>query len=240
MLMFILLSITIGSCYSIEPDCSDNGGGISIDPGDGFWEYIGGVPDGAYSIAVASNGDIWASNFGTKIYLSTDNGDTWIQKGSFVAWNASGSIAISPVNNYIFFANQVGVFRSTNRGETWVDVRSYPYHTDVFFITEAGEIYTGSYQNIYYSSDNGDTWVEKGKGLPLYEFVHSLAIGKDSTLYAGTHRGVYKSTDGGDTWMLSSTNYDVYVHGLTISDDGSIFAAASYEGVLKSTDSGMT
>jgi photosystem II stability/assembly factor-like uncharacterized protein len=253
MLMLILLSITIGSCGSIDkPD--------EI-PEYFFWEPISILPSATWLVAVANNGDIWAVNHKfsgisldanhavddvniTIVYLSTDNGKTWTKKFS-LPFFGEGAIVINPVNGYIFVTNNMWLYRSTDRGENWVRIANVLSINDIV-ITPSGEIYMGTSENIHYSTDNGDTWVERNKSLPFASNQnYSLTLGTDSTLYAWSDRyepkGVYRSTDGGDTWLPSSNYTDVYIRGLTISDDGSIFATAYYNaGVLKSTDGGVT
>ena len=216
-----------------------------IKPYDFSWEPTNfPSSDCIWHIAVASNGDVWASSFSGTIYLSTDNGDNWFQKnnGPF----GIASINVSPVNGHIFLANfYQGLFRSTDNGENWVQVTD-SISIAYIYITPSGEIYiTGYWTTVYYSNDNGDTWVDKGEGLPdesMVSAIRSLALGIDSTLYTGTSQnGVYRSTDGGDTWLPSS-NYiqSVSINSLTVSDDSSIFAVTSHSGLLKSIDKGVT
>ena len=240
LLIFILLSITILSCN--EPEDKD-----------GFWEPTSRPSKPVGRITVANNGDIWATPFSSDtpvselpslpIYLSTDNGDTWVQKFSFQVRGIT-SIAINSINGYIFFnASSVGggIFRSTNRGEYWLRLIDVPGND--FLLTPSGELYLGTYRDIFYSSDNGDNWIEKSNGLPPNQTVVSLALGKDGTLYEGTSSGgVYRSSDGGDTWLPPSNhNFDVLlIRGLAVANDGSIFASAWTKGLLKSTDKGVT
>jgi photosystem II stability/assembly factor-like uncharacterized protein len=230
-----LLSITIGSCYSIESDC------------DFYWERTNGPR--AHSIVVASNGDIWTGTVMSEIFLSTDNGNTWVQKNDDFLGNLIYSIAINPINGYIFYGTAwEGLFRSTDNGESWVNVISNLVDVYAILITPSGEIYFGSAafgsisSKIYYSNDNGDTWIERSNGLPDRSAISSLALGTDGTLYAGTfYRGVYRSTDNGNNWLPPSNyNNNVYIRGLTICDDGSILATAEENGVLKSTNKGVT
>ena len=219
-----------------------------------FWERTNGPNGHTYTIAVASNGDIWAGGMGT-VYLSTNNGDTWVRKGSFPSTYVINQIAVNPMNGYIFVnsipmnitssANEV--FRSTDNGNTWVKVIDEMYVYDIF-ITPSGEIYLGDRSGCYYSADNGDTWIEKNNWSPSNnQAVYSFALGKDGTIYAGTSNGVYRSTNGGDTWLPPSNHTNVYpnvnAYRLTISEDGSIFAAiisSDSRGVLKSTDRGVS
>jgi len=268
-LLWLLLAITIGSCHSIDPDCDD--GRIPIDPNhpllkdDFSWERTNIPCWDTYSVAVGNNGDVWALGYDTVelhtvVYLSTDKGDTWTKKGAL----GTNSITINPINGYIFLsdAHYGGIFRSTDRGESWVNVSRYVNLIHDILIKPSGEIYFGIMyarsspnllKGIFYSSDNGDSWIQKNNGLPD-EDIRSLALGPNGTLYAGTFNyGVYRSTDGGDTWLPPSNYTNVVIPNLTVSRDGSIFATASPFnnrlafsppsgppiGVLKSIDGGV-
>jgi photosystem II stability/assembly factor-like uncharacterized protein len=223
-----------------------------IEPYDFSWEPISSnLPsDFIWQIKVANNGDIWTYNGDYAIYLSTDNGDTWFQKNN-VPSEPLLSINISPVNGYIFFsAPRQGLFRSTDNGENWVRVTDSMNIWWNIFITPSGEIYiTGTGDDgvtVYYSSDNGDTWVHKGNilssNISTINYSYKMILGKDGTLYSGTGKnGVYRSTNGGNTWLPPSNYTNVEVGGITISNDGSIFATAKWtDAVLKSTDKGVT
>jgi len=267
-LMFILLAITIGSCYSIEPDCNDVS--IPIDPGpidpgpidpdplpdEGFyWESIRGssvlIASVIQSRAIANNGNIWVGCRG-KVYLSADNGNTWIEKSNGLPQQSSvNTIAINPINGYLFAGTQSGMFRSTDQGESWKMVMNGLMYMDIghILITTSGEIYFVALGNTYYSNDNGDTWIQKSNTLPYDTFgFYPLTLGGDGILYVGTKQGVYRSTNGGDTWLPPSNHTNIRVNDITISDDGSIFAvdgstlvfSGTNTGVLKSTDRGIT
>jgi len=59
---------------------------------------------------------------------------------------------------------------------------------------------------LYRSSDNGDSWLEGGAGLPAGRAVLALAVsqpespGKSPSFLAGTWTGVYVSDDSGQSW----------------------------------------
>jgi photosystem II stability/assembly factor-like uncharacterized protein len=252
-LIFILLAITIFSCYSINTVC-EPGEPIPPEPpdiieqGDIIWEIVGGLPYSVnWRIKVESNGNIWAHD-DSEFYLSIDNGDTWIKKGKVPF---SAIVNVSPVNGYIFAVSVdlevVGLFRSTDNGENWEHIIEGIYISRYMLFTASGEIYiTGTkleeqYVVCYYSNDNGNTWVEKSKssGLPS-SFVLS-ALGKDGTLYAqGVRSGLWRSTDGGVTWLPPS-NYSNVNLGTWVAtcDDGSVFVLLNEGIILKSTDKGV-
>ena len=214
-----------------------------------FWERTGGVDDDIYSITITSNGNIWAGGTAGRVYLSSDNGNTWSSFNPARSYTVY-SIGVNPVNGYIFAGTSGGLYRSTNNGVNWENVYS-GYVLDIFF-TQFGEIYLGIYSSggVRYSTDMGNTWIYKNNGLPASlsgseAYIRCLAQGTDGTLYAGTSaRGIYRSTNGGDNWMISS-NYTTasmnsFGMGITSASDGSVYAATYSNGVLKSTDKGIT
>ena len=247
--------------------CTESNGPYGIDF---FWEPINGPSGYMATITVARNGNVWAGTFynwdyrdgreylGT-IYVSTDNGNTWVEKNNGLAGGSVRSIAINPINNYIFavveklqgvgFFTNYECFRSTDYGESWTKILDAG---NTMLITPSGEIYMTPWLNqwldltilegegIYYSSDNGDTWIKKSNGLPG---ITSFALGPDGTLYAGIYnsyeKGIYHSTNGGNEWLALTKDID-YPTDITIAPNGSIFVAAAYSGVFKSTDKGIT
>ncbi|MBR43395.1 MAG: glycosyl hydrolase [Gemmatimonadetes bacterium] len=117
-----------------------------------------------------------------------------------------------------------GLWKSTNRGQTWVNVfADKPVSTfgDIAISRSDPKIMyagTGEQQNrqsssygngIYRSNDGGDTWAHLGLEQTRHtgrivihptnpDIVYFGAVGN---LWAGSeHRGVFKSTDGGQNW----------------------------------------
>jgi DNA-binding beta-propeller fold protein YncE/photosystem II stability/assembly factor-like uncharacterized protein len=105
---------------------------------------------------------------------------------------------------------------------------------------------------LYKSIDGGESWGLVGGGLPLDEWVVSLALSPnyadDQTLFAGvssglTGGGVYKSTDGGHSWRVTCLGLsDLLVQGVAVSpnyaDDATVFARSYRQGLFRSTDGG--
>lgn len=106
------------------------------------------------------------------------------------------------------------------------------------FVSAGSTIYAGSFAGgVFKSTNNGDSWVWSGSGLPVGTQVRSLAY-DGSNMYAGTSSGVYKSTDQGNSWFLSNTGFTnnnintVHVFG------GSLFAGTVSAGIFLSTNQG--
>jgi photosystem II stability/assembly factor-like uncharacterized protein len=240
--MFILLSVTILSCKSDNKLVTDI-----------LWESAGNLPKvryGYWSIATdPNNRNIWACNDKLELYLSTDNGDAWVEKDK-LPFNGDVSIVVSPSNGYLFASTIYELYRSTDNGGKWEKILEGAVNG--IFFTASGEIYVGIYTSnegdegksfCYYSNDNGNTWISKSHTLP-HDF-NLLALGKDGTLYASDYDdargfGVYSSIDSGVTWLPPKNYIDKVIYELSICDDGLIFVTALSKGILKSIDKGVS
>jgi photosystem II stability/assembly factor-like uncharacterized protein len=101
------------------------------------------------------------------------------------------------------------------------------------FAYQGNTVYTGAYNAIYVSEDNGDNWTT---ATPVTNTNTSLAaIG--STLISGSSSGIKKSTDNGQTWTAS--NNGLTTNGKSINTlivKGSKLFAGTWEGVFVSED----
>lgn len=118
-----------------------------------------------------------------------------------------------------------GIHRSTNEGESWVEVNSGV--TDLYIMSiafnSAGHIYIGSNQgNIFKSIDNGASWTHiKGE----LNSVYSLAINDSDDIFASSWGGgVFRSTDNGQNWSeINSGLTNLNTWALAINDSGHLF-----------------
>jgi photosystem II stability/assembly factor-like uncharacterized protein len=99
--------------------------------------------------------------------------------------------------------------------------------------------YSGAYNNkgIYYSTDNGKTWIQSDL---TSGGIYCITVTNDNELVAGTNSGIYYSTDNGKTWIQSDlTSGDIYC--ITVANDGTLVAGSNnYKGIYYSTDNGRT
>ena len=165
------------------------------------------------------------SQYGDGIYKSGDGGLTWLQvASSTIVGNRCSQMAIDPTNSTIvYFAGNLGVFKSINSGLNWTNTSSGtnancifidPNNTQTLYITTGG---TNAGQ-IKKSTDGGTSWVTLAGGLPggMGRVQLAMAKSNSSILYAsiaaasgGALVGLYRTTDAGTTWTLqaSSPNY---------------------------------
>ena len=150
------------------------------------------------------------------------------------------SLAINSTG-HIFAGAGVGVFLSTDNGDTWTGINTgLPSYTGVssLAINSTGHIFAGTFQGgVFRSTDNGDTWTQINTGLTNLD-VRSLAINSTGHIFAGTNGGAFRSTDNGDTWTQINTGLtNTGVSSLAINSTGHIFTGTFGSGVFRGVES---
>ena len=181
---------------------------------------------------------------------------------SFAQWvktsEPSGAVFSLGVSGTSLLAGTlIGVFRSTDYGDTWHLTLPYtvlPF-VQAFALDPIGagsnNLYAGGQGGVYLSSDDGLNWQAFNSGLENKE-VRSLTVIPDetegSTLLAGTTEGVFRSTNNGVSWILSGlTNWIVYALIVFEDEMGNtiVLAGIDTEGqgidkcIYRSTDKGV-
>ena len=153
---------------------------------------------------------------GARILRSTDGGETWQEVGTGFPSGAIVAIedfAFDPFNPEVVyvatsthhggftFSDTLGIYKSTDSGDTWMPANTgltdMNVHSIVGNPATPGLLYAGTPTGIFRSTDGGDSWAYIG----LPDHVHRLFIDPVTHfLYAGTDNGLFWSPDGGDTW----------------------------------------
>jgi photosystem II stability/assembly factor-like uncharacterized protein len=159
------------------------------------------------------------------------------------------TLAVAPSDARTLYAslNLEGVFRSTDRGLTWVPIHAGTAIGNIAVdpIRPATLYASFSPGGLRKSTDGGGHWTP----LPVrgVSMVTAIAVdpARPSRLYAGTSaQGVWHSTDGGATWQTARVqippgNARVVVS-LAVPRMGGIVYAGTDLGVFKSTDGALT
>ena len=184
---------------------------IAIDPQDPQVLYIG-------TRGISNNGDRpWSG----VVYKSYDGGASWWPRLTDVSGPEDQdwvySLAISPTSPNVIFAatHERGAFRSLNYGENWQEVNGDPHDEDTMILDESGRAVV--------------IQPDPTKTIAYFGVWHGA--------------GVYKTTTGGEEWQhLNLALYYVSIYGLTHDNlqPGTLYAATSRHGVVKSSDGGTT
>ena len=173
------------------------------------------------------------------------------------------TILFHPTDPNIVFAGTfpVGMFKSTDGGQTWRE-RSVGWGNDgvfslVFHPENPDILYAGTYNGVNRSTDGGETWEAWDAGWPAEQWVTSIAFDPrdPEVMYAcsinGENKGqgrewfggtVMKSTDGGATWFPITTGLNLNQPFVKIVVDphepDTLYLATHAEGMFISHDGG--
>jgi len=155
----------------------------------------------------------------------------------------------------------MGMFKSTDGGQTWVEKNAGFGNDGVLYLTrhpsQPDVLYAGTYNGVSRSTDGGETWKLWNEGIPLEFWVYHLSFDpQDSNImYAaarngsnhgsgepGNHGGVFKSTDGGQTWtaIMNGLDPDQEYFAVLVDprDPQVLYLETQHEGVWRSEDGG--
>jgi photosystem II stability/assembly factor-like uncharacterized protein len=180
----------------------------SIDGGES-WTQMGGGSTFAVDFSTTPH-TIYSIVYGSDRYQgvrSIDGGETWQAIGlPTVGW--TNLVVVDPRRPATLYlgAPGDGLFRSTDRGETWRGVsKGLPgRRINVLAVDPRNSrmVYAAGY-GLYRSKDGASSWQPSGLSQVYFG---ALAIDplRPSRIYAGGRGGVYRSADGGHRWRAST------------------------------------
>ncbi len=211
------------------------------------------------NLLIDKNGSIISQGY-ISFSVSTDKGQSWSTQtgledslycGKFYAFAHDSSGGIIALGHSDFF-------RSTDDGKTWLDVFQLIIEHLPNGYLSANTIVTAPNGNIFIcdvdynimrSSDLGKTWdINVASGLP--NGVSAIACDSSGVLYTFFGQAIYRSIDNGGSWqfMINIISPFLYKHIVTTSNvtciivttKGEIFAGTGQDGIIISTDQGIT
>ena len=217
------------------------GGGLfrTMDNGT-TWTHISNVfnDQSVLSLLVTPDGSggtfIIAGTF-DGLWISTDNGNSWIEANNgldplVLSLGAIPNVTGGPT---LLAGTFSGVYRSTNNGASWIAANSGLTNLEIRSITPSGtNAFVGTQGGgIFASSNNGVTWSEVNNGLTNTTVWRVFALpGLPGNILAGTNLGIFHSSNGGQTWSSISSGLPpspsqssaiVRVYAINILTDGS-------------------
>lgn len=187
---------------------------------------------GTYPVLNSITGELYAGG----IFLSTNNGQNWVEMNTGLPSKHINSITISGDNIFVG-TNGMGICNSTNNGQNWSTVNSGIILTYVqAFAFNETNIFAGTDGGgVFRSANNGQNWSAINSGLTNYG-VNSLAVNGDNVFVGTQGGGVFLSTNNGQNWLPANIGItNKFVSTLAVNGNN-IFAgtynAQSYEGGL--------
>lgn len=196
------------------------------------WVHLNG-PYGGNIVCLTANGNkVFAGSENSGIYLSTDNGDSWVQKNNGLS--DMRIVYLCSSNSNIFAATPYNVFISSDNGNSWLSAdNGLPYYIQII-VSSGNKIYAVNRTDLFLSSNNGELWTKKNISIPNIGYIHSIAV-KDSLILVGTSISLYRSTNYGESWTKLNLDNDIRA----IRCRGAlIIAGTSSNGIFFSTNNG--
>ena len=169
------------------------------------------------------------------IYYSKNNGKEWSFVNNILK-NHGSPIRLLYIEPNLYAAALEGLFSSTNQGKNWKRDNSGLINTEVNGITSSGSaLAAGIYQQgIFYSSDNGSTWISISDSIESNRYANLTHLGNN--ILFSSYDGLYLSKDSGVAWskildQRGQSIQKVFVH------DNIIFVYSDLD-VLCSADTG--
>jgi len=190
------------------------------------WEFAAGLPHSItdlkfadQTIFAASGGNGVTQGYG--IWRSDDGGQRGLPSSRGLTDLSVTRLAVSPDfarDGTLFALGRRGVFRSTDRGATWMPLadRYVPLLNDLTVTFNAialssnfaqdSTLLIGHTGGLWRSTDRGETWTAIDGGPPVNRLAYAP---NGSTVIAIDFDGVHHSTDGGLTWQLFNAGLDL-------------------------------
>ena len=212
------------------------------------WSQIGLPDDRVMSLAVQTDGTVFAGTYSNGLYRSTGNYSNWTQVlGPPSVYNVL-SLAFDSSGGVLAGTYLAGLFRSTNQGANWTllssssGANSLPVD-DIYsiIVSPTGAILaadgTGLIGQLFRSTDTGSNW--QSVLNPAYG-VYTLAANTAGTLYAGGTSWFYNSTDNGDTWNWQGSSSGLTQAPIVLAarNPNYVFAGTAGSGVFLSVNNG--
>jgi photosystem II stability/assembly factor-like uncharacterized protein len=179
---------------------TNNGVFSSTNYGSSWSSFSNGLGDlDISSLTINSNGDLFAGTTVGGIFRRTDGSPAWTMVGNGLP--ATGvplvpALSVFPrTDDLLSVLILFGVYRSSNNGDLWTQTLTDQFLSSLA-IGNNGIAYAAnaSYDivrsnNVYRSTDGGQSWVSIRSGLSSNNPINSLGIDSLNRLYAGTWAG---------------------------------------------------
>jgi hypothetical protein len=204
-------NIVFAEYYNISPQISTSSGDWTT-----FHSLSPPVPANEKSLfycpfTCSSNGGNTVALGTAALYISRDNGTTWVRL-TFPSDTRVSALYVPDVNNVYAGTNDGRIFRTTWNGSAWPALtalttpRASAYMSSLYVNPSNLNMIVATYSTtgggrVYVSTNGGSSWTDRSAGLPNLPVTAVEADSRNANrLWVGTDLGVYQSFDAGATW----------------------------------------
>ena len=203
-----------------------------------FWQQTNGPYDGAFiiSLAIDSNGIIYAGTQTQGIYKSGDDGNNWLKIGL----EGETITTIFPYSEKIILVGaEDGFYKTIDGGNIWIKDNIISI-VNTIYKTKNNILFLGTNRQIFRSTDEGNNWVDVTTNISNL-LVESIAGDSSGKLYVTTDQGIFVSTDDGISWIHKSDigipGWKSRTHNIIFVKDSEhifLYASSNYQGMISS------
>lgn len=188
------------------------------------------------------------------IYCTRNGGGQWTKLQGIPGTDRRTHIITQDPQNpdVVYAGTTAGLWKSMNGGLTWIKKSEHSINSLSIDPADPKTLYLATESSgIIKSTDGGDTFTPRNQGfvnrsITQFALASNQTPGKPrlfaSTTYDGDFGGMFRSENDGDSWALVATHrrlLDQNIITFAISPENpQLIWAASYDGLLKSTDGG--
>ena len=224
---------------------------------------LNGIRVSAVAVDPSAPSTIYAGSAGAGLFRSTNGGASWQTINNGLGNLFVNSISIDPSNPATILVGtgrgalvgeaSAGVYRTTNRGDSWTAALSNAFSASLARTTQNSQVvYSAGNGPVFRSTNGGVNWTRltppanspilntDPTGIAVSPFDPNLLIVVGNT-EGGTGR-IFRSTNGGASWTLIRDGlvpvFDVAI--APPSTAGFIALVATSTGILRSTNNGQS
>jgi photosystem II stability/assembly factor-like uncharacterized protein len=199
----------------------------------GPWNLISMDSTGTNLIAAQSPG---------YIYYSTNGGSTWNISTMLITsrWQNITRKTYSGQNAYIIDIGSFGIWKTTNKGESWTQCNSLGAVWVSITMSSNAQIVYAVQQGggIYKSSNSGINWSQTSAPSLGWNAISCDKTGQYIVACVVNGVGIYTSNDYGITWILTTAPQISYINVISSNNGSTIYAVAKNGQIYSSTNYG--
>ena len=189
---------------------------------------------GVRSFTFNSSNEIFIVIYGTGIVRSTNLGLNWITTNY-----GRGEFIVNTQDGFMLSADNGELAKSLDSGKTWISFPDPGWSSIYSMSSFENIIYVGTYRDLHFSADSGQTWMYYGNTVMGAFRIRSILIFSEQEMLIGTDNGIYYTNDHGTNWALRNNGIPAEAKKITqLQRSADTIFACGEAGLLYTTDFG--